>query len=356
MKKIAFCITCMNRLYHLQETLKKNIQDNYLPDDVEFVLLDYNSNDDLEQWVRQNMQEYIGNGILAYYKTVEPTHYFRSHSRNMAFRLANAEIVCNLDADNFLGEGFASFMIEEFKTNDNIFYTSNAVGGDIVGRICVRKEDFTAINGYDEQIQSYGFEDTDLITRLENRGLNRKRFDHPEFYRCITHSNEERVKDEFMAKNTEKACISYVNPYTSRILLLYKDFTFVEYTLIDNRHLNIHADFSEEENPTLNEKRQVVLGEDFQQGHWRKENDNITLIQHHDTADFSSEASEFLFQHRTYYAVTNDDLLTEIILLLTFAINLHYVRQSKKDSVNGRGFGKGSVFKNFNPDKTIYLS
>jgi hypothetical protein len=28
--KISFCITCMNRLSHLQETLPKNIHDNYL--------------------------------------------------------------------------------------------------------------------------------------------------------------------------------------------------------------------------------------------------------------------------------------------------------------------------------------
>jgi hypothetical protein len=31
-KKLAFCITCMNRLQHLQQTLEKNILDNYLID------------------------------------------------------------------------------------------------------------------------------------------------------------------------------------------------------------------------------------------------------------------------------------------------------------------------------------
>ena len=45
MKQISFCITCMNRLKHLQETLEKNILDNFLVDEVEFVVLDYNSQD-----------------------------------------------------------------------------------------------------------------------------------------------------------------------------------------------------------------------------------------------------------------------------------------------------------------------
>lgn len=38
MKQISFCITCMNRLAHLQKTLEKNILDNFLVNDVEFVI------------------------------------------------------------------------------------------------------------------------------------------------------------------------------------------------------------------------------------------------------------------------------------------------------------------------------
>ena len=59
MKQISFCITCMNRLKHLQETLEKNILDNFLVDEVEFVVLDYNSQDGLEEWIAQSMMKYI---------------------------------------------------------------------------------------------------------------------------------------------------------------------------------------------------------------------------------------------------------------------------------------------------------
>lgn len=103
MKQISFCITCMNRLKHLQETLEKNILDNFLVDEVEFVVLDYNSQDGLEEWIAQSMMKYIEMGILVYYRTTEPAYYRRSHSRNMVFRLAEGEVVCNLDADNYLG-------------------------------------------------------------------------------------------------------------------------------------------------------------------------------------------------------------------------------------------------------------
>lgn len=69
MKQISFCITCMNRLKHLQETLEKNILDNFLVDEVEFVVLDYNSQDGLEEWIAQSMMKYIEMGILVYYRT-----------------------------------------------------------------------------------------------------------------------------------------------------------------------------------------------------------------------------------------------------------------------------------------------
>ena len=87
---------------------------------MEFVLLDYNSTDGLEEWVKE-LQYYIDTGILVYYRTEEPLNYHRTHSRNMAFRLSTGDIVCNLDADNFLGEGFASYILDIFNQGDETF-------------------------------------------------------------------------------------------------------------------------------------------------------------------------------------------------------------------------------------------
>jgi hypothetical protein len=356
-KKIAFCITCMNRLYHLQQTLEKNIIDNYLVDDVEFVLLDYNSNDGLEEWVQQNMQSYINSGILVYYKTLDPQYYHRSHSRNMAFRLANAKIVCNLDADNFLGEGFAVFMINQFEKEKNIFYISDLLCCDIYGRVCVKNSDFKLIRGYNEALQSYGCEDEDLFNRLQNLGLTQKHFDNPDYYNCIKHSDEERIKDEFMSKNLQKAYISYINPYTSNILFQYKNFTFAQYTLIDNLHFNLYTDFSGNKIGFFDERKHITVEKDFQKGIWHQNNDEITLIQNDYTIVFNQETSEFIYQNRTYYAITDNNLLTEIMLSLSLAINSHRIQHiSKEKSINEQGFGKGTVFKNFNIHKAINLS
>jgi len=43
--KISFCIVCMNRLHQLSQTLLQNIRDNEDYSELEFIVLDYNSND-----------------------------------------------------------------------------------------------------------------------------------------------------------------------------------------------------------------------------------------------------------------------------------------------------------------------
>jgi len=356
-KKIAFCITCMNRLNHLQQTLEKNIQDNYLPDEVSFVLLDYHSTDGLDRWVQQTMQPSIDSGILVYYQTFEPEHYLRSHSRNMVFRLADAGILCNLDADNFLGKGFAAFMLEEFSKDNAIFYTSNHSKDDIIGRVCVRSDDFLSIRGYNEALKGYGPEDIDIFNRLRIKGLNQRFFHDPEFYRFIVHSKSDRITNEFMAKNIARMYISYMNPYTSGILLLYKDHTMERYVLVDNAHLNVFAELSVNNGYLLDEKHKIGIQEDILRGSWSEADDRITMDENSVRSEIRPESATIEFKGLTFYKVQDNELKTEIILLLTSAIGFYEANRAMNDqsAVNPDGFGKGSVFKNFDLSKEIIL-
>lgn len=358
-KKIAFCITCMNRLCHLQQTLEKNIIDNYLVDDVEFVLLDYNSTDGLGEWVQQNMQTYIDSGILVYYKTTEPKVYQRSHSRNMAFRLANAEICCNLDADNFLGKGFAAFMIQEFATHNNVFYTNNHSFNDTFGRISVRYSDFEAIRGYNEALKSYGYEDNDFMNRLVLHGLQPMSFQDPEFYHYISHSAENRVSEEYMAKNLSEMYIAYINPYTSIILLLYNDYTSEKYTLVDNLYV---YGFSETPYSVyesyLNEKIRTVIQGEVVKGTWSKKDNIMHILENGTLYSIHEESHTVDFKNITFHKVCDADFITQIFVTLTPAINFNEVCKQIKNQtiVNPDGIGIGKVFKNFDVSHEIIVS
>src|SRR4051812_1473901 len=109
---ISFCTTCMGRLHHVRQTLPENLAAVGYNADVEFVLLDYNSADGLEKWVRAEMMGPIATGRLVYWRERSARHFLAAHAKNLAAGLSNGNVICNLDADNFLGGDYAAFLRE----------------------------------------------------------------------------------------------------------------------------------------------------------------------------------------------------------------------------------------------------
>ena len=175
--KISFCTTCMGRLYDLEKTLLKNIEYNKDYPNLEFVILNYNSKDELDGWMKENMMKYIESGRVSYYKTIEPEYFSMSHSRNIAFKVANGEIVNNLDADNYTydfgniqKENWASFLNRmAAERSEKIIF---AKGKQLLrGRIGFYKREFMELGGYDEELEGYGHDEQDLILRAKELGF-----------------------------------------------------------------------------------------------------------------------------------------------------------------------------------------
>jgi hypothetical protein len=233
----------MNRLQQLKKTLLQNILDNKYYKKLEFVVLDYNSCDGMEEWAKTSLKKYILSGRLIYYKTTDPVTFNHSHAKNILFKLATGAIVCNINADHFVGENFADYVNSMFNLEKNIFLTTIDFhksekqfhpAKDVFGKICVRKKDFLQIRGFDERMTKYGFEDYDFANRLEiGCRLSRTFIKDPLFLKFISHTDEERFSLE-SRENLEKMYVSYCTPWSSEIILLYKDFTFEKGTLIDS--------------------------------------------------------------------------------------------------------------------------
>ena len=54
----------MNRLSDLKNTLPRNIEDNKEYDNAEFIVLDYNSTENVEGWIKRKMMHHIKSGKL----------------------------------------------------------------------------------------------------------------------------------------------------------------------------------------------------------------------------------------------------------------------------------------------------
>ncbi len=211
--KVSFCTTCMGRAHHLKETLPQNIRDNPARDgvDVEFVVLNYNSEDDLHEWMTTDpqMKAHIESGLVRYGRTTEPEFFHMSHAKNMAHRMATGDILCNLDADNFLGNRFVDLLHQNFVENMDIVINpsvrvSRLFGKDdqgFFGRVVISKDNFMTLGGYDEKFSGWGGEDSDFLQRAKGLGLDHLRVDSSKYLGVITHSNEDRVGNMVSAED-----------------------------------------------------------------------------------------------------------------------------------------------------------
>ncbi len=235
MKKISICTVSMNRLVHLSQTLPRNIMENMNFPNVEFVVLNYNSRDDIDNWMKTNMKQYIQSGILKYYKTDEPQYFQRSHSKNTVMKLATGDILCMIDADNYAGPGYVEWIHSVFaaKGEDTIITTirkDSIPYRDQGGKLCCSRELFYTVNGFDETLIDYGVEDVDFVNRLEKAGGKRFFIDDEKFLAFISHSFEDRVQNHHLINNVENAYIleAEVEQGETKVLFLLKDGSFME--------------------------------------------------------------------------------------------------------------------------------
>lgn len=211
--KISICTTSMNRLDDIKRTLLKNIEDNSDYPYVEFVLLDYNSEDGLEDWVKSEMVEHINKGTLVYYRTEEPKFYDMSHSRNIAFKVSTGDIVNTVDADSLTNKGFATYInkLANEQSEKAIFAKSRQL---LRGRLGFFKKDFIELlGGYDEDLRGYGHDDQDLLNRAWKLGFKMMRYGGAFTARVDNHVKHQdgNYKEEWWITEGRNRFLSYSN-------------------------------------------------------------------------------------------------------------------------------------------------
>jgi len=205
--KVAFCTTCKGRAQHIKETLPRNLADNLSCPDAVFVLLDYNSQDHLKEYVRKNHQKAIDTGRLVVYSHHEAEKFQMAHAKNMAHRLGileGADVLVNLDADNFTGPDFARYVSDQFSassSNGHMFLWARMVkeGPErtprgINGRIAVPQRAFLNVGGYDEQFSTWSPDDKDFHLRLRRLGYAPYEIDR-RFLKAILHNDRMRFRE-----------------------------------------------------------------------------------------------------------------------------------------------------------------
>lgn len=208
MPVISFCTSCKGREHHLQSTYLRNIFLNlcFYPR-AEFVLLNYNSPDGLDEWARSHLEPLISSGRVVYLHESSSVKWNMSHAKNVCHLGATGDVVCNLDADNYIVPDFARHLAEIMTTSVEPTIVSapprNGQSWDVCGRIALPSDEFRALGGYNEDFQSgYGLEDTDLLARAERAGLQSRHW--AEAYSEVIH-HDRAERDRFLGTSLRRA-------------------------------------------------------------------------------------------------------------------------------------------------------
>lgn len=248
--RIAFCTACKNRLQHLRETLARNLIDNADYANLVFVVLDYGDDPSLGEYLRNTFSEQISSGRLVVYRYETHGPFRMAHAKNMSHRAAmleGADVLVNMDADNYTGVGFAQWIADTFTagmflwsrmvqrcnqpidaqccilprnhvepcTHDMQTLSANYSPDErprvrgISGRLAMSANAYRCVGGYDEKYQDYGPDDQDMNKRLRRLGLIAREIP-ARFLGAIHHSSKMRFRDYPHAADRDSAWLPVV--------------------------------------------------------------------------------------------------------------------------------------------------
>ena len=235
--KISICSQIKNRLYQFSKTFPKNIETLKNSRDIEWIIVDCESSDGLDQYLKEYLIQY---DFLKYYRTINYNEdYSIPVAKNFAARLSSGDYLFNLDTDNFLDN-----IIDEIRSTDKGVHCSEYLKGTH-GRIGMSREVFVKLGGYDENFYPAGVHDNDIMLRAKYLDYSFK--DVPNITPAIYNNKDDTVKN-FNKLNWEK-----MREY-NEIIMLYN-----EKKKVLNPNLNNHKSCSFE----LNFKENIEKTNEF---------------------------------------------------------------------------------------------
>ena len=178
-----FC-AAMNREKNLLESLESWLANKLLD---EVVIVDWSSDNPLT----------IEHEKVKIIRVEEEPRWVLTLAFNLAAQFTTRSNICKADCDYILSDTF----LNKYKPNENSFFAGNyKLARDwnerfLNGLSYFKRDVFFSVNGYSENILTYGYDDSDLYKRLELNLIRRLDID-PDDAKHIEHSNKARGLSE----------------------------------------------------------------------------------------------------------------------------------------------------------------
>lgn len=164
---ISFCTAIKNRLRQFSQVFNRNIHVIKTTPETQWVILNFNSNDNLHEFIMSHINSLPINVKYIHDFTERPWH--ACIAKNMAHSFGDGEWLMNLDCDNYIAD--AAECINQYDDADLVHMWSEINGDGTYGRIAVKKNVFNTVGGYNEAFYPMAHQDVDLIARIRAIGF-----------------------------------------------------------------------------------------------------------------------------------------------------------------------------------------
>lgn len=199
--KISFCTAICNRLYQFSQTIDHNAKLISEDKDTEWIIFNFGSTDGLHDFMLSKLD--ILNSRIIYINDLSGRKWHMSAGKNSSHAFANGDILVSLDCDNYIHHDI-EFIRQKFTSGIQLLKTWSGKNGDGThGRMCITKEAFYKLGGYDERFLPAGYQDTDLYKRVI--ASNFKHEVHVSIeYKAIANEKTDTIKNTDMKNMTWK--------------------------------------------------------------------------------------------------------------------------------------------------------
>lgn len=188
----SIIVPCKGRLGHLSLTLSTML-DQEFAGTFEVVVVDYGCPDSTAAWVC-GYDEAIRPGNLRCVQVVHNAQVFNlSRARNCGACSCQSKYLAFADADHMLRPDWLRTMVKLLHRKGAVLCRPKRMRGPCAALAVMWTDAFHAVRGYDESLQGWGHEDTDLHERLATVGQV-VTYDAKAFVEPIPHDDLDSVR------------------------------------------------------------------------------------------------------------------------------------------------------------------
>lgn len=199
---------CMNRQENLLANIGSWLNCHWLD---EIIIIDWSSDQPVNNVLNINgFDQHPNFSKIRIYRVEHQSKWVLTWAFNLAIALTKYQNIIKIDCDIYLKSNFLTINNNFEMINQGCFYTGNWEQSHQIhlnGQMVINRNDFFLVNGYNEFIINYGYDDTDLYQRLIQKGLTKLNLidheisgDHVIYHR--EHNDNDRIKYQLTDNKT----------------------------------------------------------------------------------------------------------------------------------------------------------